>query len=357
MSLYKQPGSANWWICIPMGQRGKRIRRSSGTPDREKAVAIEQTLKLAYRGELDRSRLHAMVDLLFPAEAEEAIGVRLADAWEAFVALPEVQLAESTLRGHRTQWNRFLRWAEEHWPAAQTLAQITPACAVAFCDWLREQVPKAKTYNTAKDSVRTVLERLLFRAGLAANPFNRIPNLRKVDSNKGRNFTAQEIARIMTEAQGTEWEGACLVAMYTGLRYTDVAHLRWECVAEEEFRLTPSKTARYRITVRIPMHARIRQWLAGRERTGGYVFPGRASRYRTGRCDLDFGKLLASASVVAGPGEVVSFHSWRHTFRTLLAKAGVAKETAQKLGGWTTDISEDYNHHHAALQQAIQALP
>jgi integrase len=61
--------------------------------------------------------------------------------------------------------------------------------------------------------------------------------------------------------------------------------------------------------------------------------------------------------VVAGPGEVVSFHSWRHTFRTLLAKAGVAKATAQKLGGWTTDIGEDYNHHHAALEKAIQALP
>jgi len=67
--------------------------------------------------------------------------------------------------------------------------------------------------------------------------------------------------------------------------------------------------------------------------------------------------VLERAGVVAGPGEVVSFHSWRHTFRTMLSRAGVPKETAQRLGGWTTDVSERYNHDVATLAAAIASLP
>jgi integrase len=86
------------------------------------------------------------------------------------------------------------------------------------------------------------------------------------------------------------------------------------------------------------------------------VFPVRQSRHGQTNYADDFTKVLAAAGVTASSNEYLSFHCWRHTFRTRLAEKGVPKEIAQKLGGWTTDLSELYNHDMTGLQRAVAAL-
>jgi len=44
-------------------------------------------------------------------------------------------------------------------------------------------------------------------------------------------------------------------------------------------------------------------------------------------------------------GKGLTFHSYRHTFRTRLKEAGVPNEIAKELGGWTQDATlARYNH-------------
>ncbi len=47
---------------------------------------------------------------------------------------------------------------------------------------------------------------------------------------------------------------------------------------------------------------------------------------------------------------------WHHTFRTRLSAASVRQEIAKKLGDWTTDTSELYNHDYVSLKEAVERL-
>jgi len=54
---------------------------------------------------------------------------------------------------------------------------------------------------------------------------------------------------------------------------------------------------------------------------------------------------------------VNTFHSWRHTFRTRLAEAGVSDEIAKWLGGWTVDktaLRYDHDGRIAELAAAVE---
>ena len=61
MSLYKRETSAFWWFQLYTPD-GKKIRRSTGTADREKAAVIENTFKLAFAGTSTIDKLHALLD-------------------------------------------------------------------------------------------------------------------------------------------------------------------------------------------------------------------------------------------------------------------------------------------------------
>jgi len=358
MSVYRREGSAYWWIDIYRGDGKPRLRRSSGTTDQTEANAIESAMLLAVKGNASKERVQSLLSALFPEEPSHTSGLAISSAWDLFSSLPEVELSSETRRKMHTNWHRFVRWIVQEWPSIETLDQITEACAFAFADYIRDAVPKRKTYNNIKGDIRTVLERLRYRAGLKENPFRHVPHLRTTDSISGRAFTDQEQARILETVAGTEWEGVCLMALYTGLRGGDVATLRWQDIAGGTVRLIPAKTARHRIAVAIPLHRRVRDWLDRQPHTSPYLFPTRQARHGQTNYADDFSNILRAASVFPTAGEYLSFHCWRHTFRTNLSRVGVDKATAQRLGGWTTDISEDiYNHDLDTLAEAIQALP
>ena len=68
MSLYKQAASRFWWIQI-YGPNGKRIRKSTGTANRAKALAIEHTFKMAFAGTTTADKLHSLLDMLCGARS------------------------------------------------------------------------------------------------------------------------------------------------------------------------------------------------------------------------------------------------------------------------------------------------
>jgi integrase len=115
---------------------------------------------------------------------------------------------------------------------------------------------------------------------------------------------------------------------------------------------------KHEIVVDIPVHSRLREWLDKNMNDSKYIFENTQKHKSTIMHSEDgFADILAKAKVVAKPGEHITFHSFRHTFRTSLAAAGVDSKVAQRLGGWTTDISEKvYNHDMTSLRRAIDSL-
>ncbi len=85
----------------------------------------------------------------------------------------------------------------------------------------------------------------------------------------------------------------------------------------------------------------------------GPLFAEMDGAYQSRHRVVPFRDVLATAGIGAG----YTFHSWRHTFRTRLAEAGVDAETSKLLGGWTQDrTAERYDHadHSAALREAVE---
>ena len=56
------------------------------------------------------------------------------------------------------------------------------------------------------------------------------------------------------------------------------------------------------------------------------------------------------------PIDGFTFHSWRHTFRTRLAEAGVSDEIAKRLGGWTVDKTAARYDHDGRLKELRHAI-
>jgi integrase len=121
----------------------------------------------------------------------------------------------------------------------------------------------------------------------------------------------------------------------------------------------PSKTRRHGIRVKIPVHRLLVPILQGRRDacgTNGWLFEALHHHYVTTKNGSGFSRMLELAEVEAG-GAVLTFHCWRHTFRTRLAEAGVSQEVAMQLGGWTdARTAEIYNHDLSRARAAIEAL-
>jgi integrase len=191
------------------------------------------------------------------------------------------------------------------------------------------------------------------------NPFSGVATAPTLDSTRRRAFTESEISAILAAARGGEWYGPSLVALYTGLRLSDIRGLTWDGNFDQDMQflhVRPQKTARHGITVAMPIHDVLRSYFQAQKRIGPLVFPELNVARRWGKwAKSGFTKVLEKAKV---PTEGATFHSWRHTFRTRLAAAGVSHDIARRLGGWTRELTaERYNHDTTELAGAISLLP
>jgi len=361
MAIYRRRDSRYWWISIYRGKGVPRLYVSSGTTDEDDARAIENALRRAHRGDLPRDRVIARIDAIFGREAEPVARLLLAQAWDTYAEQRAGAIGVRTLRSYRQTFARFVDWAAVEWPTVAYMHQVSRQAAFAYAKHLADTCATGKTANNHLGVLQAVFGELQYRAGLAENVWSLVRRRPTDDSKSGRAFTAAERAAIFAACGAGivpgDWLGASLVAMYTGLRLGDIRRLEWSWIHADRLALRPSKTTRHKIDVLLPLHPRVVEHLDRKSRDDAkYVFPTLRYRGRIARHSGDFGKILEAASVDA-KGAHLTFHCWRHTFRTLLAQARVSKDLAQKLGGWTTDISERYNHDWTGLRAAIDALP
>jgi integrase len=353
MALYRQRKSQFWWVSIYRGKGLPRIQVSTGTADRKRAESMEACLRAAHGQTLSRDALIRQIDELLGTKRG---GLPLSDAWETYASAPEIRASAETMRKRRVDFQRFLSWMASHFPRAHYLHEVSREMALAFADEERRKGNRGKTWTNTRGNLGTMFQALMVRAALPENVWRVVPTGNHEDSESGRAFTPAEEARILSECRrfGREWYEVSLVARYTGLRYSDVVRLRWDQVEADRICLEPSKTRRHGIKVAIPLHQILADMLAALPRVSEWVFPDQHGRLRSSQRRGEFGKILDAAAVDGGG--MLSFHCWRHTFRTRLAEAGVSKDLAQRLGGWTSDISELYNHDFEGLAKAIRSL-
>src|SRR4029077_17134625 len=94
-------------------------------------------------------------------------------------------------------------------------------------------------------------------------------------------FSAEQVARLVKAAKGTDWEGAILLAYGCGARLQDVCNFRWDAVDTENGILSfrERKTKKQAV---VGLHPDFMDWLGtaatSSEKHDAYLFPSLANR-------------------------------------------------------------------------------
>jgi integrase len=228
--------------------------------------------------------------------------------------------------------------------------------------------------QTANDTLKSAIYPIFRQAAKAGiinfDPTAQIENLKEIHRPKGI-FRPSEVARIVEAAKTTYWCGASpwawvglvLVGYFTGARINDVIALQWGSVdlIERSLSFRQSKTGN---PVRIPIHPELFEYLDGIPSSDSVDAPLFPSLYQpqgtsTGNISCYFGRLMTRAGVDNGlsvakrrPGvgkarSLLSYHSFRHTFASALAAAGVRQEIRQQFTGHLdADVHQQVYTHH-----------
>jgi integrase len=360
MALYKQPGCKNWFFKI-RSKDGKVMRRTTETDDRANAEIIEQTFRLAVQGRSTPSKLYAMLDAVCGKKVESTSVSQILPLYSEWLTTSGRAIGKRTLDNRSGSVRRLTKWLSDHYPAADTLENIDRTAAAAFANHLAAQGTRAKTRKNIIDDLSTVWAALSRTRTELDNPWP-IVRPQVNDSERGKPFTREQEAEVLKAAlaAGNGWHLACMLARYTGLRYSSVARLTWQEIdlVEGIIRHIPSKTKRHGITVIVPLATPLASELkAARaaDPSGTHVLPLHEQAYDYRRSKTGPG-LFASILTAAKLSDEYTFHSWRHTFRTRLSEAGVSDDLAKRLGGWTEDATAARYDHAERVEELRAAV-
>ena len=250
-------------------------------------------------------------------------------------------------------------------PASLEVADIR-----RFIEYLRGRGNKNTTIKLRLQTVRRLFnwladEKIVPDSILLAFNPRRLPALPK-PANTRRPITRAEhekLLRVIRTSGKHWWRTACIVAWNTGLRLSDIAHLKWEQLdwTEETVAVTPIKTQRIGKTVTIPMEPELVEHLLALKAEpyyeSEYVLPDMKQYYYHQNALLHhFTSLLAQAEITG-----VSFHSYRHAFVSRMVNVGINPKIIATMTGQTVEQIMSYSHvtveaKRAALQQARREL-
>lgn len=374
MHLYKR-GNVYW---VEYEANGKRYRQSCKTGRRDVATTFMNAIKVAAK----MPTFDDAVEVLRRLYDKPNPGVvKLASMWETYLQVARSvgrdKLSADTMRRREGIIKNLVAWLRKNRPLVETVEAVTQPVAAAYAAALAEGGRKTKTRANIIGELSSVW-RMLEKASTGIhNPWSSLMP-QDTDSEVGKAFTPDELRRVLEAAArvGKDWRPVCMIALHTGLRYGDVAMLRWadiepahECVDTKQgagrflggvIRVKPSKTKRHGIQTAFPITVPLAEALAAVDGRGGdFLFPMHSelhgNRGRMSREALSFAEVLRAAGLY---GQGFTFHSLRHTAATRLAGAGVGIEVRKRILGHTVDETArryDHDEHLAEVRAAMEA--
>jgi integrase len=275
----------------------------------------------------------------------------------------ERELSATTITDNRQLWARFTRWAEA--AKVVNVEDVTPTHAAAYRESLIAEGLSGHRVNLAVQTARIIFD----LAGMKPNPFADLK--RRANATKGRReLTMAELTAVCQSATG-ELRTLLAVGLYTGLRLGDAVSLAWENIALDLSSITrlPGKTAYKGRMLTIPVHPDLHTILAEIPRGTGPIMPTLAERYSRGKSVIAHAirRHFEAAGIVTtekAPGRmrqasVAGFHSLRHCFVSMQARAGTPESITRALVGHaSTMVHAIYQHANGDdKRRAVASLP
>ena len=382
------------WLAIWM-VNGKRQSQSTGETDRaaaEKWLARKlETVKTAdgmKALDKDEATIREMQAALLKGQLLDIQGkrdeldaatarLRFDETWDTYERTPKrKEVTADTLRLMRTRWSQFADWMKKHHPDVAELRHVTPEVAAEYAAHIRPRYVPA-TYNLTLAALSQIWTTLAREIEYTTNPWARecLPRL-NVPLSERRDISDDELARIFTAARKEvpPLHYLFTVMLHTGARLGDCAKLRWEDIDLERgfISFIPQKGKRYgeRARVKIPILPPLRVMLDSypADKRVGYVMPDMATEYEAGRlgdtittffrtkCGITTSR---KTEVGKRAHPVVTAHSFRHTFVSKAANAGIPFAIVQQIvGHQTAEMCRHYFHENEdATLRAFASFP
>lgn len=280
---------------------------------------------------------------------------------------------ESTLKGYVAIWSRFEKWAGAR--GLKYLHEVNREQTEEYATHLWKSKVSPTTFNAHIKFLRAAFVALESRAGLVGNPWSPIKSKKKNHGEGRRNLNEEELKKVLSRAQGN-LKLMLHLGLFTGLRLGDVVNLRWSDIEFNRgfINVVPLKTKRFNKKLEIPIHAALNQLLSEFKVNSGqseFLFPGERVEYLENAGNVTnpiqefFQKCGITTTEDAEHGQRrraivrVGFHSLRHSFVSMCAKARTPQHVVQHLvGHGSPAMTEHYIHlDPAQKKEAIAALP
>lgn len=212
---------------------------------------------------------------------------------------------------------------------------------------------KAATVNIEYNSLKAAFSRAVAWGYLAKNPFKQVKKLR-TEKKIPRFLSQEEVKNLRAHATG-ETKLMCLVFLYTGVRVSELVHLRWEDIKDGYIHLKSWGAFQLKDHEerKIPIHKELGKALQRPKDGQGIVFPGQdgpRSRHALTRL---FQRLYKRAGIKGA-----TIHTLRHTFASHFIMSGGNLAALQKLCGHShINTTMIYAHlAQAHIEEAVQRL-
>lgn len=348
-----------------------RIVKSTGfkKDDREKAKEAYQTALTIAKVKPPRTVAEKLLAAVYEREDRKRIAVgQMWAVYEKWFETKKKKVDPSTWRRRRNRFNALCVWCAER--GVKFVDDLTVDVASEYIATMEGKANKTQRIHAMEMSaIWSGAEQML--PGIH-NPWRAACPADDGSGERRDIFTADEQARVLAAAKeiGHDWYGVCMVAKWTGQRYGDCATVEWGRLEDAKKKkvlergvvdldagvivLDPSKTRRHGTRLFIPIAEELASCLGAIRKESGPLFPKHAAYYAVeNTMDPPFSDVLAKAGITEGYHD---FHSWRHTFRSMLGDACVPDATANRFGGWTSAKMGAHYDHSAHLAEMREAL-
>jgi integrase len=190
-------------------------------------------------------------------------------------------------------------------------------------DGRRKGCLSARTVRLHKENLSAAYNYAVHRRILPASPVEAVRLPREPDK-EPRILTNGELRHILGNCITDEQELLITTLAYTGMRRSEIRHLRWEDIAPTTITVREGKGGKLR---HVPLHPALSELIVRHEPKPGYVFPGRNGALRS---ESSFFYILEKVR-----GAVFcTMHDFRRTVATQLAEHEVPNHVIDKIMGW-----------------------
>lgn len=300
------------------------------------------------------------------AMRQEMVGgsndIFLTDIWSEYLSRPQRrQRKQQTTNDLAFVVDDFVSWMARNYSDVSRVSQVAHTHAMAYAAELDQLGPASREFRRPLSATRRnrfiaalsmIWTAILPRENRRLNPWADVPRARG-HIHPVRSFTDGEILTLLDQTDGP-MRYLFTIGIFTGMRLGDVCTLRGEEVDLESMWIE-RKTRKTGSLAAIPVLKPLADFLGSWGVRPGHLCPYAAEMYirnrstisaRIQRCFAELGIQTRETSEDGKDRTVVSFHSCRHTFITLAARARVPLPVIQgAVGHMTQEMTLRYASH------------